>query len=1446
MSPNTSDDTDDETITSSAPQNDQNEESLSPAAVARLVRRVSAAHDPDRKIDPFDVDDPNWTLERTLAIAIDRGARDGAGPLSPHVTLAWKDVSVYGDDVGRATQQDALSLFTNLITMIRNSLKKPQERRILHDIDGILAPGEMMLVLGPPSSGCTTLLRMLSGQIEGYRKWSGSISYSGINLETMRKRFAGMLTFNDAIDHHFPYLTVSQTLEFAASTKTPRMRMDGVSRKQYIEGIKNILMAIFGLRHTAQTRVGNDFVRGVSGGERRRVSIAEMLLTRACVTCWDNPTKGLDSSTSLDFARALRVATDLTNNVSISALYQPGDSLAGTYDKVLLLHEGRQIYFGDVHAAKGFFETMGFVCPSRQTVAEFLVSITDPSARVVREGCENQVPRTAQEFEDRWRASADYHNLRLAIEEHLDTVDSMQSQELNRFKSVRSAERAPATRVYSPYTLNLGMQFTTTFKRAVQRIQGEYAYFTAITATMLIIPLIMGSMFYQIDPGTSGFFSKGGIIFFTVLFNIIINFAEIVAQFSQRPIVEKHHAYSMYHPYIDALATMISQYPIKIINIMLFTVIVYFMADLKKEAGPFFLFVVFTYLTTVTMTAWFRIIAAFTSTVDIALAVAGLSILPLAMYGGYVIPRPSMHPWFKWISYINPIYYTIEALMAIEFHGRQAPCQQLIPSGPGYENVDTQNQVCAVIGARPGVPYVVGDEYIALSHGYSYDHVWRNLGISIAFFLAFTIIYAATTEFMKSSNGTSQMVFRKNSPWATAKPHDTESGAAGTSGTDEKVATGGSTPGIESGKDVFSWKHLNYDIDIKGTTRRLLSDVEGFVEPGTLTALMGASGAGKTTLLNVLAQRVGGVGIVTGDPTINGVALDASFQQRTGYVQQQDIHMAEMTVREAFRFSASLRQPQEVSLEEKYAYVEKIISILGLEDFAEAVIGIPGKGLSAEKRKRTTIGLELVARPSLLIFVDEPTSGLDSQSAWSIVQLLRDLANAGQAILCTIHQPSATLIEQFDRLLLLARGGKTVYFGDLGRDSQTVLDYFAGYGAPRCPEGANPAEYILEQIGAGATGQATLDWPSVWQSSIERRAVTERIEHFESLGRSNPAQDSSAPMRKFATSWWQQYLLVQKRLFVQQWRSPGYINSKLAINVIGGLFMGFTFYKEQNSVQGLQNKVFSVFTILLLCLILMVLVQPRLIELRKIYDVREKHSNMYHWSVFVVANVLVEIPFNFVISSICFLCWYFPVGWWRDISDGRGAFMYLVFSVYQIYHATFSQALAVVTPNAETAAMLTILFYTFILAFSGVLQPLSQLVGFWHFAYYVSPFTWLVSAMMSTGVHDVPVQCTVAETNVFQPPQGQTCGEYAGAFANASMATLYNPDANQDCQFCQFAVADVYLGALNMSYDDRWRNFGFLIVYTAFNVAVFTLGFYLYSGPGLGNTLKRVFKAKKA
>lgn len=277
MALNTVEETDAIPITSSTLPN---EERVSPNNVARIIRSISnAAHESSRKIDPFDVRDPDWTLERTLTAAIERGTKDGTGPLSPHVTLAWRDVSVYGDDIARVEQKDATSIFTSVISTGRMFWRKPPEKQLLHSIDGILAPGEMLLVLGPPGSGCTTLLKMLSGHVDSYRKWRGSINYSGISLKIMREQFRSMLAFNDAIDHHFPYLTVAQTLEFAASTKTPHVRMNGISRRQYIKMVRDILIAAFGLNHAAHTRVGNDFVRGVSGGERRRVSIAEMVRT---------------------------------------------------------------------------------------------------------------------------------------------------------------------------------------------------------------------------------------------------------------------------------------------------------------------------------------------------------------------------------------------------------------------------------------------------------------------------------------------------------------------------------------------------------------------------------------------------------------------------------------------------------------------------------------------------------------------------------------------------------------------------------------------------------------------------------------------------------------------------------------------------------------------------------------------------------------------------------------------------------------------------------------------------------------------------------------------------------------------------------------------------------------------------------------------------------------
>lgn len=286
---------------------------------------------------------------------------------------------------------------------------------------------------------------------------------------------------------------------------------------------------------------------------------------------------------------------------------------------------------------------------------------------------------------------------------------------------------------------------------------------------------------------------------------------------------------------------------------------------------------------------------------------------------------------------------------------------------------------------------------------------------------------------------------------------------------------------------------------VPGGQKQLLNDVYGYVKPGTLTALMGASGAGKTTCLDVLAQRKN-IGVIKGDLLVDGYPLGSDFARGTAYAEQQDVHEGTATIREAMRFSAYLRQPSPVPKAEKDAYVEEMIELLELQDLADAIVFT----LGVEARKRLTIGVELAAKPELLLFLDEPTSGLDAQSAWNLVRFLRKLADQGQAILCTIHQPSSLLFESFDRLLLLERGGYTVYFGEIGADSHVLRSYLSRYGA-ECPSNVNPAEYMLDAIGAGIAARVgDRDWAEIWLDSPEYQKVRSDIADIKQRGLAKP------------------------------------------------------------------------------------------------------------------------------------------------------------------------------------------------------------------------------------------------------------------------------------------------------------------------------------------------------
>jgi ATP-binding cassette subfamily G (WHITE) protein 2 (PDR) len=195
---------------------------------------------------------------------------------------------------------------------------------------------------------------------------------------------------------------------------------------------------------------------------------------------------------------------------------------------------------------------------------------------------------------------------------------------------------------------------------------------------------------------------------------------------------------------------------------------------------------------------------------------------------------------------------------------------------------------------------------------------------------------------------------------------------------------------------------------------------------------------------------------------------------------------------------------------------------------------------------------------------------------------MEKLTQDGQAILCTVHQPSSLLFQRFDRLLLLAKGGRTVYFGDIGRGSETLLDYFSRNGAPKCPPGTNPADYMLEAIGAAPGVKTEIDWPVVWKSSKEYEEVQAELASLRELANQPSAvmDSANASHQVFAASFKDQLRAVAMRCAQQYWRTPSYIYAKAILTVGCSMLIGFSFFNGENTMQGLQNQMFGVFIFL--------------------------------------------------------------------------------------------------------------------------------------------------------------------------------------------------------------------------------------------------------------------------
>ncbi|CEI41683.1 ABC transporter CDR4 [Fusarium venenatum] len=1354
-------------------------------------------------------------------------------PTPPRSGFTFKSLTVHGSSSGSKHQDTVWTLLTFPLNF-RTWFRQKETKTILQGLDGVVHKGELLLVLGRPGSGCSTFLKTITGQMGGLEIGPGSsIQYTGVPHQIMTREFQGELIYNGEVDEHLPYLTVGQTLEFAAAMRTPRARLPGITRKDRVKHVVQVVLTIFGLSHTKNTIVGNDYVRGVSGGERKRVSIAETALSEAAISAWDNSTKGLDAESALHFVSRLRTLSDLTQTSSAAAIYQSSQAIFDLFDKILVLYKGREIFFGHASSASAYFERMGWHRHPRQTSGDYLTTITDPEQRVAKEGQEDSVPRTPEEFSNYWINSPEYASLMREIKQCHKDSDLEQETTRKQFQEIRHKLKAKGMLRRATQTVSFPMQTALCVKRSVQQLWNDKGSTLTTLVGEIIIALVVGSIFYGTPDTTDAFFAYGSVLFFSVLLNVLMSVTDIHNLYRGRSVITKQVSYAFYRPSADALASVLVDIPVKFVIGVFFNVILYFLAGLALTASQFFIFFLFVFTTTLAMSMVFRTIAAATVTLPQAMALSGFLVLALVTYTGFVLPSPYMHPWFKWISYINPLSYAFEALLVNQAHGTNYPCSHIVPS---YQDLVGDTFICPVPGSAAGQTYVNGDAWFETSYDYSYSHLWRNLGIIFGFLFFFLFLYLLISDLnVNTSVGADILVFLGNNP-ATRKADTKLKGRVDVeqplvvNNTSIEVATVEETvPQVNQA--VFAWRKLNFDVVIKGEPRRLLDEACGWVKPGSMVALMGVSGAGKTTLLNALAQRMP-TGQIQGEFFVNGGPLPPSFKSDVGYVQQQDVHLETSTVREALQFSAMLRQSSDVPIRQKLQFAEETIHLLGMDDFADAIIGLPGKGLNAEQRKRLSIGVELAGKPSLLLFLDEPTSGLDSQSSEAILALLKRLAGGGLGILCTIHQPSAMLFQRFDRLLLMARGGKVAYFGDIGKDSEDVLRYFGARAHRKCKGAENPAEYILGMI--GNTENQQIDWSTLWNQSPEAKVVTTELESVSLPSSKTSLPDRSAQVQRsgsYPLPLISQLPIVCQRVFRQYWRSTTYIASKFMLGICGTLFIGFSFFQPGQSILGTQNAIFS---ILMVCAMFSSLVQqimPKFIMQRTIYEVREKHSNMYSWVVLILSNILVEIPYHIVLGVMTFATFNYTVFGIRSSQDQ--VLVLLFFTYFYMLIGTFAVMVTAPLPDATTAGRITTVLFSMMLLFAGVFQVPSALPGFWIFMYRVSPMTYLVGGIAVSGLAGNQVRCSQSELAIFQPPAGQTCGSYMQAYLEqGASGTLLNPGATTDCSYCPLTFADQILARSDMHYSDRWMDWGVGFAYIAFNVGA-TFLFYSLSRLGL-------------
>lgn len=449
----------------------------------------------------------------------------------------------------------------------------------------------------------------------------------------------------------------------------------------------------------------------------------------------------------------------------------------------------------------------------------------------------------------------------------------------------------------------------------------------------------------------------------------------------------------------------------------------------------------------------------------------------------------------------------------------------------------------------------------------------------------------------------------------------------------DDFAGDGDDGGLPASGKVFPvtilWRNITCSLSEKSSqsVRFLLKNVSGEARPGRLLAIMGPSGSGKTTLLNVLAgQLVASPRLhLSGLLEING-RPSSNKSYKSAYVRQEDLFFSQLTVRETLCLAAELQLPEISSVEERDEYVKNLLFKLGLVSCADSRVGdAKVRGISGGEKKRLSVACELIASPSV-IFADEPTTGLDAFQAEKVMETLRQLAQDGHTVICSIHQPRGSVYGKFDDIVLLTEGS-LVYAGPAREEP---LAYFSKFGYI-CPDHVNPAEFLADLI--------SVDYSSAESVSSSQKRIDGLIESF-SLQSSTvlyatpitkrEITKNSMELRKKTTikkgGWWRQFWLLLKRAWMQASRDGPTNKVRARMSMASAIIFGSVFWRMGRSQTSIQDRMgllqVTAINTAMAALTKTVGVFPKE---RAIVD-RERAKGSYKLGPYLLSKLLAEIP----------------------------------------------------------------------------------------------------------------------------------------------------------------------------------------------------------------------------